>query len=284
MSKTLTTDLKNHYASEVTTISTCWKLTRRDDVVLGFTDADVNIKYLGVNYLASTGFNATSIQSASDMTIDNLEVDGYIDADVITFEDLKAGIYDNAEIEIFQINRKSVDDGIITLRKGKIGNLKFNGNGFTCEIRGLLQQLTVNILEQYTPYCRANLGDSRCTVDMTTFTFAGTIEEVTDNRVLVDSTFVQVDDYFNYGILTMTSGDASGYSLEVKTFENGGIFNLILPFEVNVQVGDTFSVKQGCDKTKATCIARYNNLLNFRGEPYIPGFDRAVQTSGTIRK
>ena len=29
----------------------------------------------------------------------------------------------------------------------------------------------------------------------------------------------------------------------------------------------------GCDKRLATCIDRFANVLNFRGEPYVPGQD-----------
>jgi len=40
------------------------------------------------------------------------------------------------------------------------------------------------------------------------------------------------------------------------------------------QVGDTYEVETGCDKLVATCIAKFNNVYNFRGEPYIPGFHK----------
>ena len=29
-----------------------------------------------------------------------------------------------------------------------------------------------------------------------------------------------------------------------------------------------------CDKTPETCHARFGNILNFRGEPHIPGNDK----------
>ena len=36
--KTIATDLAVHLTGEVTTLATCWKITRRDGVILGFTD------------------------------------------------------------------------------------------------------------------------------------------------------------------------------------------------------------------------------------------------------
>jgi uncharacterized phage protein (TIGR02218 family) len=38
-----------------------------------------------------------------------------------------------------------------------------------------------------------------------------------------------------------------------------------------IAVGDTFTVTAGCDKRFATCRDRFDNVLNFRGYPHIPG-------------
>ena len=42
-------------------------------------------------------------------------------------------------------------------------------------------------------------------------------------------------------------------------------------------LGDTYTIVAGCDKTAATCKARYANLVNFRGEPFIPGTDAILR-------
>jgi hypothetical protein len=38
---------------------------------------------------------------------------------------------------------------------------------------------------------------------------------------------------------------------------------------------------KGCDKTLPTCFAKFNNVVNFRGEPLVPGLDRMLETAGT---
>jgi uncharacterized phage protein (TIGR02218 family) len=45
-----------------------------------------------------------------------------------------------------------------------------------------------------------------------------------------------------------------------------------MPFAI--QVGDTFTYAPGCDKTRETCCNKFNNILNFRGFPDIPGMDQ----------
>jgi uncharacterized phage protein (TIGR02218 family) len=40
-----------------------------------------------------------------------------------------------------------------------------------------------------------------------------------------------------------------------------------------IAVGDTFTVTAGCDKRFATCVQKFDNAVNFRGFPHIPGND-----------
>jgi len=49
------------------------------------------------------------------------------------------------------------------------------------------------------------------------------------------------------------------------------------PFPFPVQVGDTFTVVTGCDRLISTCSAKFNNVVNFRGEPNVPGIDKLMQ-------
>ena len=42
-----------------------------------------------------------------------------------------------------------------------------------------------------------------------------------------------------------------------------------------IAVGDTFTIRAGCDKQASTCLGRFANLVNFRGFPHMPGNDTA---------
>jgi hypothetical protein len=39
-------------------------------------------------------------------------------------------------------------------------------------------------------------------------------------------------------------------------------------------------VREGCDKQFATCVNRFKNALNFRGEPHVPGGDLLTRFGG----
>lgn len=98
------------------------------------------------------------------------------------------------------------------------------------------------------------------------------------------------DDYMNFGAVVWETGDnadaivgrTTGRTAEIKDFvADDGItieqtIRLYLPLSFDVQVGDKARVYPGCDKRFETCIAKFDNALNFRGEPHVPGIDFLV--------
>jgi uncharacterized phage protein (TIGR02218 family) len=134
----------------------------------------------------------------------------------------------------------------------------------------------------YTATCSADLGDKRCGVDLSSPAYRGS-GAVT--AVLAVSSFAAsgLDDYaagwFTAGRLTFTSGANTGLSVEVKAHRNaGGVsFDLWQAMPQAISEGDAFVVTAGCDKSFATCHARFANAVNFRGFPHIPGNDFVIR-------
>lgn len=282
--KTISIELKNHLAGEVTTLATCWKLTRRDDTVYGFTSHDKDIVFDSVTYAASTGFTPSAIDNNAALSVDNLDVEGMLSDGSITEADIMAGKYDFAEIEIFQVNYSDLAQGALKLRRGWLGEVSFHRNSFIAEVRGLTQLLSQRIGELYSPSCRAALGDTRCKVNMSTHTVAGSVTIAASSQEFIDSGRSETTGLFNFGTITFTSGDNEGLSVEVKEyFLQGGDGKIILalPMPYSISIGDNYSMTKGCDKTVSTCHSRFNNVLNFRGEPSVPGLDRMLETAGT---
>jgi hypothetical protein len=85
--------------------------------------------------------------------------------------------------------------------------------------------------------------------------------------------------YFDNGVITFTSGlnfDNGVPSMEVQSYVPGQ-WTLELPMPYLPAIGDTYSMHAGCDYSLETCRDRFNNILNMRAEPYVPGVDRLVQ-------
>lgn len=82
---------------------------------------------------------------------------------------------------------------------------------------------------------------------------------------------------FDGGTLTMTSGQNAGFSQDVKSYVTGQL-TLVLPLPYPASSGDTYTLVQGCGKDFfSDCRDRFDNVLNFRGEPYVAGLDKLLQ-------
>lgn len=163
--KAVTSNMQTHLDGALTTLCSCWKITRQDGHVLGFTDHDQDIDYEGVTYLASSGFFRSAISTTSTTSVDNLQVKGFLDDDTISEADLINGMYDYADVEIFVLNWRDIGAGIVRMRYGKFGEVTRWPSGlFVVELRGLLHLFEQVVGQIFTPECRADLGDQRCTV------------------------------------------------------------------------------------------------------------------------
>ena len=280
--QTLPTALANHLAQEVTTLATCWKITCMDGTIFHFTDHDVDVVVDAEIYTAKSGITPTAISSQMGLSVDNLELDGIISADGLLEQDILSGRFDHAAVSIFMVNYAAPSDGVLPLKTGRLGEVTLQGDMFVAEIRGLTAELQQSIGEVYTKTCRAKLGDARCEVNLAAYTFTGTVTSVTAAYAFGDTASTQAAGYFSYGLLTFTSGENAGLSMEVREYSVGH-FTLFLPMPHTIAVGDSYTVVAGCDKNFDTCIARFSNALNFRGEPHVPGTDKILETSATRR-
>lgn len=279
--KITTTELADHLSSDVLTLATCWQLKLRNNTILGFTDYDSDLIINDVTYHASSGMTPSAVASSASLAVDNMDIQGVLESQYITEEDIQAGLYDFAEVSVFMVNYTDLSQGKLNLREGWLGEVNLNNQQFVAEVRGLLQALSQGIGQLYSPLCRAKFGDNACKINLTSHTVTGTLTNVTDNRQFVDSSREEGASHFNFGVLTFTSGNNQGMAMEVKSFKSGGDITLVFPMPYTVQVGDTYSMHAGCDKTFEVCIERYSNAINFRGEPHVPGVDKMLETSGT---
>ncbi len=121
----------------------------------------------------------------------------------------------------------------------------------------------------------------RCGVDVTNFTEIGAITAVESANHFTDAGRTEPAGSYDNGLVTFTSGANSNLSREVKFFIAGGQVQLVLPFPHMIELGDHYTISQGCDKTLSTCVERFGNAINFRGEPHVPGVDKLLQTAST---
>lgn len=281
--KTLPAGLATLAASPAHTWATALKITRPDATVYGFTSADRDATISSVLYKANPGLDATSIVLSAGLNVDNLELTTLDDGTVFTKADVLGRRWHNSAFTIFRYNWANVADGIDTLLSGVLGEVELRRNTVWAELRGLQQFLQQPVGQVSSKTCRNRLGvnnglDSRCSVALGPFTATGTVTAVTSNQVFTDSAQAQAAGYFDEGLLTWTSGPNSGLVVRVKTFA-AGVFTLALPALGTVAIGHTFSVVAGCRKRLAEdCITKFNNVLQFNGEPHRPKLNDLIKT------
>jgi hypothetical protein len=188
--KTIPADLLEHMQEGTTSIATCWKVTLQGSpaVVLGFTDHDQDLTVSGVTYLARSGFMPTAYETQTKMAVDNLQAQGFIDNDIIDEQDLLNGLWDFAQVEIFQLNFKSIDDGIDVLTKGHLGQISLERGKFEAELRGIANAFTQARNRVYQPLCRVEFGSTECSVNLSAYTETGTVTSVSANGIVLFDT------------------------------------------------------------------------------------------------
>jgi hypothetical protein len=129
-----------------------------------FTDHDRDIVFGGEVYRADAGFKRTGIRSDAGFAVDNLDLVGVFAEGGIVEDDVRAGLFDGAEIASSFVHWEDPDGhGEIRLRRGTLGETRLTPQGyFHAELRGLSQPLAQSTLEVFSPNCRADLGDERC--------------------------------------------------------------------------------------------------------------------------
>ena len=268
MTKTVSANLQSHLAQPTTTIASCLHITRTDGVEHFFTSHDQDITYGGDTYIAVGGYTASSIQSATGMSVDNLDLHTAIEDAGLTDNDIIAGRLDYATFAIFDLNYESIADGIITQRTGTIGQYSHADPEADLELRGLIQHLHQRIGRLMMKKCDADLGDAQCGINLATYTVTGTVSSVV-NRQRFNVTSAPAA---RGGLFTFTSGNNDDLSMEVRSI-SGSQIDLALPMPFDVDVGDAYSVYRGCDKRSSTCNSVFSNSINFRGFPFLPGND-----------
>lgn len=280
--KTITPQLDAHFAGTTTTVATCIRFTRTDLNVYAFTSLDSPLTVGGITYVPSIDAPSTAYARLG-LSVDNLDVSGVIDSVQVTDDDLMAGRWHFAAVELFEVNYADLSQGVHTIGSGNLGRVKVEGPIYRAEVLGLTHLLKQRIGRIAMPTCDWNLGDSRCGIDLDTFPngkVTGTITQVDSIWQFRDSALTWATGWSNGGLLTWTSGPNIGLSMEVKSYDGtlkAVMLRQAMPYQWSI--GDAYEMQAGCDKTRATCRTKFNNRRRFGGLAEMPGTDRIL--SGT---
>lgn len=270
--------LENHLKTGSTTVCWAWLVRRRDGETLGFTDHDCDLTFDGVLFAARSGLTAGVLEKTNGMAVDNTEVLGALSDASVREEDILAGRYDGAEVVTYLVNWVNVNERSVLFR-GTFGEMTRSQGSFRVELRGLTEALNVRHGRVYHAECGAVLGDAQCKVDLTAPAMSVIVpaQAVLEGRVIhVPALAEYSEGWFADGQLLIHTGIGKGQSGRIKSDTTVGQIRIVemwQSFGVRPQAGDQMRLVAGCDRRASTCRQKFDNFLNFRGFPHIPGED-----------
>jgi uncharacterized phage protein (TIGR02218 family) len=280
--KSLSPALQDHLDSGTTTLAWCWRLTRADGDVMGFTDHDRLLTFDGTDFEPDSGMTAAEVRAGSALEVDAQDAEGVLTSDRISEIDIIDGRWDNATVEVWRVNWVDVSERVL-MRYGALGELRRGRVAFTAEVRSLAHILNQPVGRAFQAVCDAEVGDARCGVDLEDAAFkgSGAITDVLRDRAFAVSGLGGfADSWFGFGILTWTGGPNAGRRAEVMRHDKAGGVVVLTLLEAPVRaaaVGHAFTICAGCDKAVGTCRAKFSNVARFRGFPHIPGNDTMIR-------
>lgn len=281
---TLPSAYQAHLDGESMTLGYLLKITRTDGLVIGLTSASESVTLGGVLYDAAEGLSISSLASSAGLGVDNMELSSVDDGAIFTRAAVLGGLWQNAAFVLSRYNWASPGDGTEPLLAGTFGQVGLREGAVVAELRGLQQYLQQTVGNVTTRTCRARFADyptpnanNRCTLTAATYITSSTVSAVTSKQVFTAAalwTARPTADYYGEGLLTWTSGPNAGMSVKVKTYVSAGVITLMQQAIDTIGVGDTFTIIAGCRKRAAEdCKTKFGNILNFQGEPHLPGID-----------
>jgi uncharacterized phage protein (TIGR02218 family) len=167
-----------------------------------------------------------------------------------------------------------VSAGYLIQFSGRTAELEPTRTGVKMNVNSDLELLNVMLPRNvYQAGCVHKLYDAGCALSRAALTVSSAAASGSTQRV-INSALAQAAGYFDLGVLTFTAGANTGISRTVKSYAPG-VHTLSFPLPSVPAIGDTFTTYPGCDKQQATCNAKFSNVANFGGFPFIPAPETA---------
>ncbi len=268
--------LQAHLAGDVLQICTLIKYTRLDGVIRAYTDHDQDLTVDGITYTATGNIVPTAVETTADMSSSSMDSTGVLSVQVgdllgITEDDVERGRYDGARVDVAIGCWSHPEYGSKHQMRAFVGDIKIHNGNYTFTYLGIQESLQKTVGRFFNVDCDAILGDSRCKVDLGPLTITASVTATDDARFTIHSPSLVIQDgWWIDGTLTWISGANAGDSCEVRDSISDAV-GLWLPAYYPIQIGDTFSIYPGCNKTATRCKNIFKNFPNFRGYIAVPG-------------
>lgn len=251
-------------------------------VLLAVTEHDEDLVVDGVTYKANGAMSASAARAELGGAVSSIDVEGAFSDDGLDASDLKAGVYDGAEVFRYVVYWK--DPTIFWLHsRYYIGAVTHTGEHglFEATLDGLETKLQSRKSRSVSSYCPLDLGEPACGADLTLATRRNdtTITDLSDDRLVVKlASFGAVPTIgMRYGRCEILSGVLAGLRLDVASATSDGRLVLFTPVPTKVEIGAYVRITVGCDKLFSTCVSTFGRARFFQGFPDVPTADSVIR-------
>lgn len=258
-----------------------FRITLSNGQILRHTNADMPVVWDGQTYEAHKLIikrGATRVAVGLDVDSNTLEIAAEPDYRLEGLQWSEAalgGALDGARVVIERMffSDWTTPVGAVVIFSGRVSDVSGSRSAVKVDVKSDIELLNVSSPRNiYQAGCMRTLYDGGCKVNREKFTVNGRVTANSATGTELACNLTQADGWFNQGVIKFTSGRNAGLSRTVKEHKGGRLsFALRLPFPP--QSGDVFKIYPGCDKRQETCGKKFDNIVHFRGFPYIPAAD-----------
>ena len=261
---------------ELTSMAMCWRIERGDGAGLALTSHDAPVISAGCLHESAPGMTPAAITRSLGLEPHSAEVAGALQTDALSETDLALGRWDRARVRLNAVDWRNPDEEPISLLSGELDSVAIEDQSFTADLRGAAARLDAPVCPATSAECRASFGDRQCRVDLAGRTIRAVVVAADGGALTLDRA---VDERYLLGRLRYMSGANCGITSTVIAVAGTLVRARDLP-RAPIEAGCKIELREGCDKRFQTCVERFGNAINFRGEPHLPGNDLLTRYPG----
>ena len=243
-----------------------------------YTDGDVSVTYDSNNYVCAT-LKRGSVTYDNKLDVTTMEITAaYVENPILDY--IASNPVEILWVSVMKLHRDQSPLEADVIFIGQIKNVAFQGATASITCVGFEHFLKKTVPTwRYQLTCNHIIFDNNCQLSAASFevTTAVTVDstgaQLTSAAFLQDAELQDVDDgYWVRGIVIFND--------EARTVVEHVGNTITLMYKMKDLIStDTISITPGCDGRVETCYAKYNNVINFLGFPFIPVENPALRIS-----
>jgi uncharacterized phage protein (TIGR02218 family) len=228
----------------------CFHIKFSNNREIFLTDYGNNVYHNNILFLANSGLYIKYCEF-NDSAQNHIILNGIFEKNGIEEDnDLR-----DAEIGIFIYSNKNLTNFTTYYCE----SFTYHDLSFEIKLSSIANLYNQPLLQVFSKTCRANFCDDKCQIIEEDYSNIYEIQKIDGNIVIVTS-MDKENGYYNGGVAIIND----------NKFQILHHTNNILSLSGTVTSDIFIKLIAGCDKNFETCCDKFNNAINFRGEPLTP--------------